>query len=63
MAVTLESDVVLRESAASDSAEIVQLHAGDTFEILELARRNAWGLAPAHGLVGYILATAIGPRT
>jgi hypothetical protein len=63
MAVTLADDVVLREAAAADSAEVASLSAGDTFEVLELAGSNAWGLAPVQGLVGYILASAIGPQT
>ncbi|MFD1844817.1 SH3 domain-containing protein [Sphingomonas qilianensis] len=62
MAVILTQDASLREAAAADAAEIAQLMAGDTFEVLELAGMNAWGLAPAQGLVGYILADAIGPR-
>ena len=63
MTVILEHDVMLREAAATDSADVTQLRAGDSFEVLELAGRNAWGVAPAQGLVGYILASAIGTGT
>jgi hypothetical protein len=62
MAVILANDVILREAASMDAAEVARLSAGDTFEVLELAGSNAWGLAPAQGLVGYILASAIGTR-
>ncbi|MEG3086399.1 hypothetical protein [Sphingomonas sp. PB4P5] len=62
MTVVLENDVILREAAPMNSAEIAQLRAGESFEVLELAGSNAWGLAPAQGLVGYILASAIGPQ-
>lgn len=62
MAVTLSDDVALRCAAAADSEEVAQLRSGDVFEVLELAGNNAWGLAPAQGLVGYILASAIGRR-
>jgi hypothetical protein len=59
MAVEILSDVPLR-SAASPAADVIAaLAAGDTFEVLELAGVNAWGVAPAHGLVGYIAASAI----
>ena len=60
MAVTLTGDIALREGAAMDSSEVAQLHSGDVFEVLELAGKNAWGIAPAKGLVGYVLATAVG---
>ena len=63
MTVTLQTDVTLREAAALESAPVAQLHIGDTFEVLELAGANAWGVAPAQGLVGYILAAAIGGRS
>ncbi len=62
MTVTLDSDVTLREAASAASATVAQLRAGDAFEVLELAGQNAWGVAPAQGLVGYILAAAIGAR-
>lgn len=62
MAVVLGNDVILRAAAPIDSAEVAKLRAGDSFEVLELAGQNAWGRAPAQGLVGYILASAIGTR-
>ena len=33
--------------------KIADLAVGDRFELLELTRGNAWGVAPAPGLVGY----------
>lgn len=61
MPVTLRNDVDLREAADAHSATVAQLKSGDRFEVLELAGVNAWGMAPALGLVGYILAAAIEP--
>lgn len=51
--------VTLRESGAADAAPLASLAAGERFELLELAGGNAWGIAPAHGLVGYIDAAAL----
>ncbi|WP_260599150.1 SH3 domain-containing protein [Sphingomonas endolithica] len=59
MAVQVMSDVPLRSAASPDADVIAELSAGDTFEILELAGINAWGVAPAQELVGYITAAAI----
>jgi hypothetical protein len=39
---------------------LAQLSPGDTFEVLELAGGNAWGVARGPGLVGYIDAGALG---
>ena len=60
MAVKLTKDVPLRDAADPAATAVAQLTAGETFEVLELAGQNAWGIAPAHGLVGYIFAAAIG---
>ena len=62
MPVTLASGATLRAAAATDSPVVAQLDAGDRFEVLELAGANAWGMAPALGLVGYIPASSIGAR-
>jgi hypothetical protein len=51
--------VALRAAPAADSEVLAELNAGDSFEVLELAGINAWGVAPAAGLVGYILASAL----
>lgn len=50
----LSTPVALRAGPGADSEAVAQLAAGEIFEILELAGGNAWGVAPAHGLVGYI---------
>ena len=63
MPVVLAHNVDLREAADAASATMAQLKSGDHFEVLELAGNNAWGMAPALGLVGYILAAAIEPNT
>ena len=41
------------------SEVIAAIASGDRFEVLELAGDNAWGLAPAQGLVGYVDRTAL----
>ena len=33
---------------------MASMQPGDLFEVLELAGANAWGVAPAHNLVGYV---------
>ncbi|UZK67238.1 SH3 domain-containing protein [Sphingomonas sp. M1-B02] len=57
---TLLVATTLRCASPIDSEVMAQLAAGETFEVLELAGVHAWGVAPTHGLVGYIPATAIG---
>jgi hypothetical protein len=52
--------VTLRAASAGDSETLAQLSPGDTFEVLELAGGNAWGVARGPGLVGYIDAGALG---
>ncbi len=51
--------VALRSAPAVDSEVLAELQPGDCFEVLELAGINAWGVAPAARLVGYILASAL----
>ncbi|MES2989004.1 MAG: SH3 domain-containing protein, partial [Pseudomonadota bacterium] len=48
----IASAVSLRTKPAGDSEILVELNAGDAFEVLELAGANAWGVAPGVGLVG-----------
>lgn len=38
---------------------VIDLNAGDTFELLELAGDHAWGTAQPAGLVGYCDRTAL----
>lgn len=52
---------VLRATRAADGAPLATLAPGETFELLDLTGDTGWGIAPAHGLVGYIDASAIGP--
>jgi len=53
-------DVMLREGRNIDSADMVALSAGDMFDLLDVTGGVAWGVASAHGLVGYVEATALG---
>ncbi|WP_332787165.1 SH3 domain-containing protein [Sphingomonas sp. GB1N7] len=62
MAVELGQPVALREAADANSPIIVEIAAGEVFEVFELAGSNAWGIACDSGLVGYIDAAAIGGR-
>ncbi len=55
----LATAIALRAAPARDSDVIAQLPAGSVFEVLELAGTNAWGVAQAAALVGYIDATAL----
>ncbi|GAA0728626.1 SH3 domain-containing protein [Sphingomonas japonica] len=50
----------LRETREADSPVLAQLAGGDPFEVLELTRRFAWGIAPNARLVGYVDASALG---
>lgn len=56
---TLGTAIMLRTAPAADSETLTELSAGEVFEVLELAGNNAWGVAPAKGLVGYIDAAAL----
>jgi len=56
---TIASAVSLRAGPKSDSEMLIELSPGDSFEVLELAGGNAWGVAPGHNLVGYVPATAL----
>jgi hypothetical protein len=44
-----------------DSTVLAKLRPGEIFEVLDLAGGNAWGIAVAHNLVGYIDAAALEP--
>jgi len=56
----LVTAAALRATKKSDSEILAQLDSGSIFEVLELSGGNAWGVAPAVGLVGYIDASALG---
>jgi hypothetical protein len=56
---TLDRDAVLRSGAPAEAEPMATLAAGETFEVLELSGDHAWGVAPAHGLVGYIDAATL----
>jgi hypothetical protein len=51
--------VALRDARAGATGEI-ELAPGDTFELLDITGGIAWGIAPAHGRVGYLAADALG---
>jgi hypothetical protein len=55
----LARPIALRAGPDADSEVLAQLQAGDRFEVLELAGANAWGVAAAASLVGYIDASAL----
>jgi len=56
---TLASAVTLRAGPKPDSETLAELKAGDSFEVLEFAGGNAWGVAPGHNLVGYLPAATL----
>ncbi len=51
--------VPLRNARAGEAGEI-ELAPGDAFELLDVTGGIAWGIAPAHGRVGYVAADALG---
>jgi len=51
----------LLAKGVEDSAVLAKLRPGEIFEVLDLAGGNAWGIAVAHNLVGYIDAAALEP--
>lgn len=50
----------LRFGRDRESELLATLAPGETFEVLEISGGLAWGSAPAHGLVGYVVATDLG---
>lgn len=44
----------LRRDKPAASEAVAELVPGDAFEVLELAGGDAWGIAVAPGLVGYV---------
>lgn len=63
MTVAVLRNVTLREGRQVDSAEMVALSAGEMFDLLDVTGGVAWGVASAHGLVGYLEASALGGGT
>ena len=52
-------DALLREGRESNAPVLVALSADEMFELLDVTGGVAWGIAPAHGLVGYLPGDAI----
>ena len=50
---------LLRSGRDMASDTMVELSAGDNFEVLEIAGLSAWGVARPSGLVGYVEADAL----
>lgn len=59
MPLIVARDIMLRTGVKEGSGELVRLAAGETFEVLELGVDCAWGVAPAHRLVGYVPSDAL----
>jgi hypothetical protein len=55
--------VDLRTDRDPGSTVLVTLEAGETFEVLDLIGDAAWGIAPAHTLVGYLPLASLAPVT
>ncbi len=51
---TLRADTTLREGRDAASPAMVQLRAGDPFDLLDVTGGVAWGIATGPGLVGYL---------
>lgn len=49
----------LRSSVGETGERLADLVPGERFEMLDLAKGIGWGVAPAHGLVGYVDAEAL----
>lgn len=60
LASVLIGEAVLRETRIVDSPLMATLSKGDAFELLDVTGGVAWGVATAHGLVGYVDAAALG---
>lgn len=46
--------VALRAGPEAEAETLCMLNQGDPFEALDLASSATWGIAPGHGLVGYV---------
>jgi len=58
--VTLARDAVLRCGPEPESKEVARLLAGAAFELLDRSGGQAWGIASADQLVGYVDEAALG---
>jgi hypothetical protein len=54
LAMGVEGETILRAEPSQTSDTVAILKADEIFEVLEFSGGNAWGIAPAHGLVGYL---------
>jgi hypothetical protein len=55
----LTTGATLRADRDPASEMVAELINGDEFELLDILGDAAWGIAPRHGLVGYIPAGAL----
>jgi hypothetical protein len=56
---TLGTSSPLRLARDAGSETIATLATGERFELLDVIGDTAWGVAPAHGLVGYLPTAAL----
>lgn len=56
---TLHHDAALREGRDAGSPVMVQLRAGDAFDLFDVTGGIAWGIAVDAGLVGYLDAALV----
>ncbi|MGY4398352.1 hypothetical protein ACVWZA_003558 [Sphingomonas sp. UYAg733] len=50
----IDGETILRTEPSRTSETVAILKAEEIFEVLEFSGGNAWGIAPALGLVGYL---------
>lgn len=50
----------LRAGPREDAELLARLAPGELFEVLEFRSETSWGVAPGHGLVGYVATNALG---
>ncbi|MEO9132402.1 MAG: SH3 domain-containing protein [Sphingomonas sp.] len=53
------TEASLLASPEAGAAILATLRPGEIFEVLDIAGGNAWGIALAHNLVGYVDAAAL----
>ncbi|MEH3048557.1 SH3 domain-containing protein [Sphingomonas adhaesiva] len=56
---TLRADAALREGRDDAAPVMVELRAGDAFDLLDVTGGVAWGIAIGPGLVGYLDAALV----
>lgn len=52
---------ILRDGRGAAAQVLGELAPGEAFELLDITGGFGWGIASAHGLVGYVEADALGP--